>query len=106
MSKNKKIPVDVTYFFRPNGRQVLDVHYVSESCQAKYDEIIKLGGRLTFEDLTTGHVSQTIEFASFDFDIAIEPGGLRRSHHTGVFETMILRFDEETYRKQLAETRR
>ncbi len=85
--------VDVTQYYRPDGRQVTHQLEVSDNCQTKYDELTKLG-RLTAEQLMNGSVSQTIECDDFDYDIIIT-GGADMEKNKEACEKLILRFDKD-----------
>ncbi len=92
--------VKVIQFMRPNGRQVEQSIEINDKCKENYDKIIKLGGRLTAEQLMTGVVSQTIENEFEDFDITLSEGSNFKENVIKM-EEMIMRFDADEYIKRL-----
>ena len=92
--ENETMKVKVMQFQLPDGRQKELEIEIDDKCEAKYQDILSSGSRLTVEALTTGEVSQTIECSEFDYDITLTPGSDFEQNKTAL-EEMILRFDKD-----------
>ena len=83
--------IQVTQFWRPNGRQTQESAEVSDQVQKQYLDLREAGGRLTAEVLRTGQVSVCIEHPEVgDFDIEVILNGPEVQK---VLEKMLTRFD-------------
>ena len=94
--------IRVTQFIRPNARQEPTTTLVSDAAGEKFEELTKLGLRLTAEVVPAGLVNVCVsdDEVGGDFDMI-----LHANDHTlqAAIEGMLLRFSEENYRKWLAE---
>ena len=86
--------VEVTQYYRPNGRQVVHELEVSETCEGQYQSILECNARLTAEQLMTGTVSQAIECEDFDYDIILTKGS-DFAENARAMEELILRFNTD-----------
>ncbi len=94
--------IQLIQYMRPHGTREPVTTNVSDEAGAKYDELRKLGLCLTAELVPGPLVNVCIsnDKAGFDFDQI-----LHSNDHTlqAEIETMLLRFDEAEYRKQLVD---
>jgi hypothetical protein len=101
---NTKKEVDVTKFIPPHGRQELIKIALSDAAAEQAEVVKGLGGRLTIEVLTTGQVSNTIEFSDLgDVDIRLTrnlPESIAKA-----FEDMLAKFSATDVKKKRKESK-
>jgi hypothetical protein len=94
--------VEVTQYYRPDGRQRTHELEISDDCAEKYKQIRAVGCRLTAEQLMSLEVSQTIEHKEGDYDLILTKGN-DFDENKKALETMIRRFDDKKFASWLPE---
>lgn len=89
--------IQITQFWRPDGRRTQESTTVSDEFNDAYCAMIEEGARFTAEVLMNGLVSQCIEYPDFgDFDIEIVQNDLTEVKKA--LEDMLRRFDVNRFR--------